>query len=186
MGTQAQLEKERPWQWPGIARRALPSPPRSPPESQFPICKMKRADPKVAGVQKYKQGPRPPRVCQSTPSHLAPLTEPVSRQPDFLQRKWSREGPGLDHELWGRGAVSIPGCPLPTPGEERHPLPSGAAVTMISVTGVVPVFPLLRCLSCARGTCPLPCPGLHPVTPVGANTKQGESPGAAGVRQEGD
>lgn len=41
-------------QWLGIARKALPfTAAPSPSDPPFPICKMKRADPKMAGVQKY-------------------------------------------------------------------------------------------------------------------------------------
>lgn len=117
---------------------ALPTP--SPPGSQFPICKVQTADPKLASVQKYKQGPRR-RV--SVGQHGLIWHHSWGRLPaaDFLQRRWSRQGTGLDHGS-GVGAVSIPGCPFPTPREGPCPLASRAAATRVSVTVVAPVFPL--------------------------------------------
>ena len=70
------------------------------------------------------------------------------------------------------GAVCIPRCPLPPPGDELRPLSSRSAV-VISVAMEVSVC-LILCL-----------PGPSPGTPVRA--QKGDDPWAgAGVRQAGD
>lgn len=86
-------------QWLGNARKALPfTAAPSPSDPPFPICKMKRADPKMAGVQKYNLRAHTtacsvalPSACLSinTTSSSTPLTEPDPLKPDILQ--WGME-----------------------------------------------------------------------------------------------
>lgn len=66
--------------------KASPAPNLSPSEPQFSICKMKRADPDMAGVQKYTPDPDAAcsialpskRLCQSTSPHPVPRSQRLS------------------------------------------------------------------------------------------------------------